>query len=208
MTTKYGIITAAPPSVRPIERGNDMRRMNFLVCLLVALFLPTLAWAQAEGPGLTPGPAGSRSEAIGCGYTTAAPALVNGQQTTIRCNSDGSLRINLSPTSGVSKAQCSVLCANLAADAAAGSLYSFDVSADSTLSAAAWWLMIYDATSAPVDGTVTPAKCYALPSGTTTIFAAFPTPIPFATGITFGVSTTGCFTKTASTHAFIAVDYQ
>jgi len=104
---------------------------------------------------------------------------------------------------------CSALCANLAVKTAAGTLYSFEVSADSTLSGAAWWIMIYNATSAPADGAVTPLKCYAAPSGATSFTGAFASGgISFSTGITIGVSTTGCFNKTASTHALISGDYQ
>lgn len=109
---------------------------------------------------------------------------------------------------GVVPVTSGALAANQIIKASAGNLYSFEVSADSTLSGAAWWLMIYDAVSAPVDGAVTPKKCYAMPSGTTSYSGAFPTPIVFATGITIGVSTTGCFTKTASTHAFISGDFR
>lgn len=111
----------------------------------------------------------------------------------------------LSPSTKVSSA---ALAANLVVNAAASHLVSFDVSADSTLSAAAWWVMVYDASSAPADGAVTPAKCYAMASGTTSYSAAFTAPVTFGTGIVIGVSTTGCFTKTASTHAFISGDYQ
>jgi len=100
------------------------------------------------------------------------------------------------------------LAANLVVKASAGNLYSFDVAADSTLSGAAWWLMVYNATSAPVDGSVTPSKCFALASGTTGIHLEFPTPVKFSTGIVLGVSTTGCFTKTASTHAFMSAEAQ
>ena len=80
--------------------------------------------------------------------------------------------------------------------------------ADSTLAAAAWWIMIYDAITKPAAGAVTPAKCYALPSSVTSAAYAFPAAVSFTTGIVIGVSTTGCFTKTASTHAFISGDYQ
>lgn len=116
------------------------------------------------------------------------------------------------PTSSANGANAyvstSALAANQIVKGSAGNLYSFQVSADSTLSGAAWWVMIYDATTAPGDGAVTPAKCYAVPSGTTSYSAAFQMPIRLATGITIGVSTTGCFTKTASTHAFISGDAQ
>ena len=109
---------------------------------------------------------------------------------------------------GVAPVSSSALAANTVIKAGAGNLYSFEVAADSTLSGAAWWLMIYNATSAPVDGAVTPAKCYAFPSGTTGYTGAFPHPLYLNTGIVIGVSTTGCFTKTASTHAFISGDAQ
>lgn len=100
----------------------------------------------------------------------------------------------------------SALAANQVVKAGAGNLYSFEVAADSTLSAAAWWIMIYDATSAPADGAVTPAKCYPMPIGTTGYSASFASPLRFATGIVIGVSTTGCYSKTASTHALISGD--
>jgi hypothetical protein len=85
-------------------------------------------------------------------------------------------------------------------------LYSFNVSADSTLSAAAWWIMIFNTTSLPSPGTVTPVRCIALPSGTTSYTGAFPVGLPLTPGGNIAVSTTGCFTLTASIHAFIAGD--
>lgn len=100
------------------------------------------------------------------------------------------------------------LAANQVIITGAHQLLSFQVSADSTLSGAAWWIMVYNATTAPADGAITPAKCYALPSGATAFTGAFFAPVTFAIGIVIGVSTTGCFTKTASTHAFISGDYQ
>jgi hypothetical protein len=118
----------------------------------------------------------------------------------------GTVTANLGAATKVSTA---ALAANLVVNAAASNLYSFEVAADSTLAAAPWWVMIYDATSAPGDGSVTPAKCYSLPTGATTLSASFgPAPIAFTTGIVIGVSTNGCFTKAASTHAFISGDYK
>ena len=111
-----------------------------------------------------------------------------------------------SSTNGLTPSTTAALASSQVVKGSAGNLYSFNISADSTLSGAAWWIMIYDATTAPADGGVTPAKCYAMASGTTSYSAAFPVPVAFATGITIGVSTTGCFTKTASTHAFISGD--
>lgn len=109
-------------------------------------------------------------------------------------------------TPPVTPVATAALAANLVLSATAANLHSFNVSADSTLSAAAWWVMIYNAASAPADGAVTPIKCYALTSGTTSVGGAFVAPVAFSTGIVIGVSTTGCFTKTASTHAFISAE--
>ena len=113
-----------------------------------------------------------------------------------------------SATVGVAYSVTAALASNKVVKGSAGNLYSFNVSADSTLSGAAWWIMIFDATSLPGDGGVTPAKCYAVPTGTTSYSASFNLPVAFTTGIVIGVSTTGCYTKTASTHAFISGDAQ
>ena len=87
-------------------------------------------------------------------------------------------------------------------------LWSFEVSADATLSAATWTIMIFDAIAAPADGAVVPVKCYVMPTGTTNFSASFLMPIQFRTGVVISVSTTAgdCFNKTASTHAFISGD--
>jgi len=99
------------------------------------------------------------------------------------------------------------LVANQIITASAGSLYSFDVQADSTLAASAWYIMVYNLAAAPVDGAVMPLKCYQMAAGTLGMSAAFPSPIRFSTGIVIGVSTTGCFIKTESAHAFISGDF-
>lgn len=109
---------------------------------------------------------------------------------------------------GLTPTTTAAIASNSVTKASAGNLYSFEVAADSTLSGAAWWVMIFDATSLPANGAVTPRKCYAYPSGTTSASYGWNTPIAFTTGITIGVSTTGCFTLTASVHAFISGDAQ
>lgn len=112
--------------------------------------------------------------------------------------------IGVSPATAASS---SALAANQVVKGSAGTLYSFNVAADSTLSAAAWWVMIYNATSAPADGAVAPVKCYSVPSGGSAISGSFGAGgVTFSTGIVIGVSTNGCFTKAASTHAFISGD--
>lgn len=113
---------------------------------------------------------------------------------------------NLNPAT---HGQCSALCSNSVLKNTAGVLNSFEVSADATLAGAIWYVMVFDAASLPADGAVTPAKCYQQPSGTTQMGGTLgPGGVTFGTGIVIGVSTTGCFSKTASTHAFIAGDFQ
>ena len=156
-----------------------------------------------------------------CG-TLASPLPIGSTGQPLRMDETGNLcssatggsigDVVVTPTSAsgaaTSRTTTTALAANLVVKGSAGNLYGFTVSADSTLSGAAWWIMVYDATSAPADGAVTPAKCYAMPSGVTSASYSFPAPTAFATGITIGVSTDGCFTKAASIHAFISGDYK
>lgn len=123
----------------------------------------------------------------------------------VSLSGSGGGTVSIAPATSVSSP---ALAANQVVSATAANLVSFNVSADSTLSGAAWWVMVYNSATAPADGAVAPVKCYAMPSGAIGISASFPTPVSFSTGIVIGVSTTGCFTKTASTHAFISADYR
>ena len=84
--------------------------------------------------------------------------------------------------------------------ASAGNLYSLTI----TTGATAGYLMVFNATSAPIDGAVTPAYCSQAPANMTSALE-WSIPVRFATGITAVFSTTGCFTKTESaTAAFFA----
>lgn len=139
-------------------------------------------------------------------YSTGTNRPVTQDTTGKICDSGGiGGNISIAPATAVTTA---ALAANLVVHSGATTLISFDISADSTLSAAAWWVMIYNATSAPADGSVTPVKCYAVPTGTTVLAGAFTVPITFSTGVVIGVSTMGCFDKAESAHAFISGDYQ
>lgn len=89
--------------------------------------------------------------------------------------------------------------------ASPGNLYSLTTSVGAT----SGWVLVFDATSAPADGAVTPAWWFPIISDGTrgAISASWLSgpPLNFATGITAVFSTTGPFTKTASsTAAFTA----
>lgn len=178
-----------------------MKRILGLAALLF------LACAGAAGAQTT-----SATVVSACGtppttYAVGANRAITQDTNGNACSSasfSGDISIGDVSITDVAPTTTGALAANLVVKGSAGSLHSFNVSADSTLSGAAWWVMVYNATSAPADGGVTPTKCYALPSGATGVSGAFVAPVTFSTGIVIGVSTTGCFTKTASTHAFIS----
>ncbi len=112
-------------------------------------------------------------------------------------------------TAGVAPSATAALASSLILKGSAGNLYALEVSADATLAAATWYVMIYNATSLPGNGAITPAKCFTVPAGSYTFAAGWGAiPAYFSTGITVGVSTTGCFTQTASVHAFISGEVQ
>lgn len=116
---------------------------------------------------------------------------------------------SVSMSSSTAYASTTAPASNLAIPASANkSLTGFQVSVDSTLLQAPWWIMIFDAISAPVDGAVTAAKCYGVPSNTPSRSYAFTGFPKFTNGIVIAVSTTGCFDKTGSDHAFISGDIQ
>ena len=91
--------------------------------------------------------------------------------------------------------------------ASAGALINVTV----TIGATSGWLMIFEATSAPADGAVTPKYCrYVKSDGTggASSVSWGDLPLTFATGITAVFSSTGCFTKTASATAYFSGQVQ
>lgn len=114
---------------------------------------------------------------------------------------NGNVNVNIAnnnPT-GIIPVVSSALEANHVLKASPGNLYGFQI----TNGATAGYVMLYDATTAPVDGAVTPVKCYQLPANSTLV-AGFGPPLAFSTGIVVGFSSTGPFTKTASATVFIS----
>lgn len=96
----------------------------------------------------------------------------------------------------VTSASSTAAASNLVLKASEGNLYHLTA----TIGATSGYLMLFDATSLPSNGAVTPVYCAPVTSNGTNGFIAleFSTPKRFGTGITAGFSTTGCFTLTAS----------
>lgn len=86
--------------------------------------------------------------------------------------------------------------------ASAGNLYGFNV----VSGASAGYVLIFNSTTVPADGAVTPVRCLPLAANTGLDVNLRGQPTFFSTGISISFSTTGCFTKTASATAFIAAD--
>lgn len=127
----------------------------------------------------------------------------------IRTDTSGALKIFNAPTTdsnaAITPTVTSAVASNLVAKSSAGNLYGFQV----TSGASAGYALLFNATSLPADGAVTPIKCYSM-AATSTLSVDFrPGPaLRFGTGLVIGFSTTGCFTLTASATAFISAEVQ
>lgn len=106
------------------------------------------------------------------------------------------------PTSAAAQAIVPVVSAAVESShvikASAGNLFRIGV----TSGASAGYLMVFNATSAPADGVVTPIFCKPVAANAGAEWS-WTIPARYSTGITAAFSTTGCFLKTASATAFI-----
>lgn len=106
-------------------------------------------------------------------------------------------------SSSTTAVQCATACASLLVSGA-HNLYGAGFSSTAT-----GWLLLEDATSCAANGTVTPLRAYAYPTaGVTTTLSWGDIPRSVATGIALCFSTTGPYTATTSTTAFIWADYK
>ncbi|MDT7951707.1 MAG: hypothetical protein RQ966_09400 [Acetobacteraceae bacterium] len=122
-------------------------------------------------------------------------AMVAAQQATTAAVTSSSI-VPPSPTF----VQTTAIAASLVLKSAPGSLYA----CYATTGSVAGWLMLFDATAVPANGSVAPKECIYCPANATTeVELPFLTAEPFATGITAVFSSTGPFTLTASSTAFI-----
>lgn len=123
---------------------------------------------------------------------------------TVGVNSSHQLSVNCvagcsGSSSGVALTPSTTTESNHVLKASSGSLSSLTVA----IGATSGWVLVFDATSAPADGAVTPKWWFPVASNGTSgaISAAWVEPAQFSTGVTVVFSTTGPFTKTASATA-------
>jgi hypothetical protein len=140
----------------------------------------------------------SASSAGGTGTVSAKLRLMTTQLATLNTTLQA-------PLAGVTQAQTGAAASSLVVKASAGSLVSISGSA-----VTGSYIMIFNATSAPADGAVTPVKCWGpMAAAGPFSFGWGPGPVlTMATGITVVSSSTGCFTKTATNANFISAEYQ
>lgn len=108
-----------------------------------------------------------------------------------------------SSSTGVTTQSCTVACASTIVTGGHG---VYGLSASST---ATGWILVYDATSCSANGTVTPKKAYAYTVANSTLGVSWSdSPMVVSVGAAVCFSTSGPYTATASTTAFLSVDYK
>lgn len=164
-----------------------------------ALFVATGADAFTVAGGGTAGSAAAGVMTVQ-GVASMTPVQVTLPTTPLIASGSGVVTTPTSVSTGATtRASSTAAASSLVLKSGAGNLYDLKI----TIGATTGYVLLFDATSLPSNGAVTPIFCEAVTSNGTYGGAAFawPTPMPFATGITAGFSTTGCFTLTASATA-------
>lgn len=104
---------------------------------------------------------------------------------------------NTSTNAGITPVVSSALEGSHVIKASAGNFYRGSIITTSV----AGWFMVFNATSAPADGAVTPVMCSPVPANGRVEIDHSTIPDVFSTGVTFVFSSTDCFTKTISNTA-------
>lgn len=143
---------------------------------------------SSQGGLLTAGTNGTTAET----FATITGAVAAGT---------GDVAVAIAPTSAAAGAlpvtTTNAVASNQVLKGAAGNGYRYAI----TTGASAGFFMVFDATTAPADGAVTPKICRAVAANTSLEINHSPQPDLFTTGIVEVFSTTGCYTKTASATA-------
>jgi hypothetical protein len=136
-------------------------------------------------------------------FILGAGSAIAGKFTTDLTTPGTTNGIAINPTSnaaaGITPVVSSAVESGHVLKASAGNLYSVYV----TTGAVAGFLMVFNSTTVPADGAVTPIECQPAPANGIASLTFNPGPVEsYSTGISVAFSTTGCFTKTASATAF------
>lgn len=140
---------------------------------------------------------------IGGRFETTPTTLTNGQQAVLQHDANQNLLTVINPTAlaadGIVTVPSTTTESSHVLKASAGNLYGWCATTGGT----AGFVMLFNATSAPGDGAVTPAEAPTQIAANSTVCRSFGPgpPEAYSTGITIVFSSTGPFTKTASATA-------
>lgn len=194
--------SASYSSLTDQQRGNVA--CNAFGNILVSVAGAPIAIGDSVTPNMTLGNnAVTPSTSI---IPTVLPQVWNGTSISVQRGDTLGSWVNVAPSStaavGTASSVTGAVASALVVKASAGNLYGINVVAG----ASAGFVLVFNATTAPADGAVTPVRCIPLAAGAGIELNYRGPPLAFSTGITVVFSTTGCFAKTASATAFIAAD--
>lgn len=165
----------------------------------------TAAATPSQGVAGEGTPASGFPQQIGGKFETTPVTLTDQQQGVLQQDAKGNLLTVISPSAlsadGITPITSTTVESSHILKASAGNFYGACV----TTGAVAGFMMVFNLTSAPADGAVTPVEWIQLAANSTAClsYGSGP-PNAYATGITLVYSSTGPFTKTASaTAAFV-----
>lgn len=196
-----GIYNSTLPTFTTGQRGdlqvNNRGSLNVILSDGANGYVTTVAISDAMG-GTPTGVTTASYGALYNGATEERARSISGIPAGGTAGVAGVTQVpNNTTAAGIVPVVTSALASNLVLKASAGNLYRARVTATAN-----GYLMLFNATSAPVDGAVTPQSCTVV-SANSTVEIDHQIPDRFSTGITAVYSSTGCFTKTASATAMI-----
>ncbi len=176
-----------------------LRKIPFaLLAVIAAACVATLDGALAQQQY---DPGGKAKVSLYCTVTTPG-------DTKCPPSSGGGAGVQIAPTSAAAAAPSEYVSgaaeSNHVVKNVAGNLYSAYC-----YSTAAGLCMVFNSTTVPGDGAVTPIDCFPVSANNFTAHDLSPIPDQYGTGISIAFSTgTNCFSKTASATAFFQVRYK
>lgn len=153
-----------------------------------------VALYNSQGMAATPGVNTDGSQNISGINGTSKATAANPQPV--------ALSPNTLPSSGVTTTATTAVAGSLILKASAGNFYGFNVVAG----ASAGYLMIFNSTTVPADGAVTPLRVYAV-AANASLSVSWDIPRYHSAGIALVFSTTGPFAKAISATAFISGEF-
>lgn len=196
-----GIYTATPPTMSDGQQRQI--RLDASGALVTSAGGSGATSSQVQGTQADSTAATGNPVNVSGRYTSTLPTLTTGQAAQMRLTLNAAQHVSSTPTTdanvSITPTSSAALESGRVLKASAGNLYMLSVSTSGT----AGYVMVFNSTTVPADGAVTPVICRQMATNSTLTISNSVLPARFATGISVAFSSTGCFTKTASATAFI-----